>query len=183
MTVKTQKEIRFVNECGCIFDEKDLADAILWYQSSPTLSKKKIYMYGYYPAVSIGGTKIHVHRLLMQYWLGMKLPFHASVHHINENKLDSRKENLSVVINTAHNSNHNKGRVFDEDHRRKISEANKRRKGMKFKKQHNIPIYQLEDLLKQEFSINYIASLYQCDWSTVKSRIYENPELLEGAKQ
>lgn len=183
MTVKTQKEISFVNECGCVFDEKDLADAILWYQTSPTHSKKKVYMHGRYPAVSVGNIKIHVHRLLMQYWLGMKLPFYASVHHINENKLDSRKENLSVVINTAHNSNHNKGRIFKEEHRKKLGEANKRRKGMKIKKQHNIPSCQLRDLLKYGFSINYIAQLYKCDWNTVKARIYENPELLEDKNE
>ncbi|WP_413485557.1 hypothetical protein [Brochothrix thermosphacta] len=180
MTVKIQKEIRFINECGCIVVEKDLAAAILWYQNRPTLSEKKIYMHGRYPAVSIGDVKIHVHRLLMQYWLGIKLPFNASVHHLNENKLDARKENLSIFINSAHNSNHNKGKVLDKEHKRKISEANKNRKGMKMKKKHNIPTYQLKDLLNFGFSINYIASLYKCNWSTIKSNIHENKELLEG---
>lgn len=183
MTVKEQKKISFVNECGCIVEEEDLAKAILWYQTHPTLSKKKIYMHGDYPAVSIGHVKIHVHRLLMQYWLGIRLPFHASVHHINENKLDACKENLSVVINSAHNSNHNKGRIFQDEHRKKISEANKKRREIKIKKRHNIPNYQLKDLLNFGFSINYIAKLYKCDWSTIKSRIYENPELLEEVKK
>lgn len=183
MTVKEQKKISFVNECGCIVDEEDLAKAILWYQKHPTLSKKKIYMHGYYPAVSIGNIKIHVHRLLMQFWLGMKLPFHASVHHINENKLDARKENLSVVINSAHNSNHNKGRVFTDKHRKRISEANKKRKGMKCKKRHDILFYQLKDLLDFGFSINRISKFYECDWSTIKTRIYENPNLLEQANE
>lgn len=41
MTVKEQKKISFVNECGCIVDEEDLAKAILWYQKHPTLSKKE----------------------------------------------------------------------------------------------------------------------------------------------
>lgn len=183
MTVKEQKKISFVNECGCIVDEEDLAKAILWYQKHPTLSKKKIYMHGYYPAVSIGNIKIHVHRLLMQFWLGMKLPFHASVHHINENKLDARKENLSVVINSAHNSNHNKGKIISEYQRQQIVISNSKRKGMKIKKRHNIPTYQLKDMLRFGFSINYIAKLYQCDWSTVRSRIYENSELLEQANE
>lgn len=56
--------------------------------------------------------------------------------------------------------------------------SNSKRKGMKIKKRHNIPTYQLKDLLSFGFSINYIAKLYKCDWSTVRSRIYENPELL-----
>jgi len=180
MTVKEQKKISFVNDCGCIVDEEDLAKAILWYQKHPTLSKKKIYMHGCYPAVSIGNIKIHVHRLLMQFWLGVKLPFHASVHHINENKLDARKENLSVVINSAHNSNHNRGKYVTPITRKKLSEANKNRKGIKMKKKVNIPIRELKDMLDFGFSINYIAKLYKCNWSTVRARIYENPELLEA---
>ncbi|WP_086350171.1 HNH endonuclease [Candidatus Enterococcus clewellii] len=182
MTIKAQKEISFINECSCIVDETDLAKAILWYQDYPMLSKKKIYMHGCYPAVSIGKTKIHVHRLLMQYWLGIKLPFHASIHHVNENKLDARKENLAVVINSAHNSNHNRGRILSDNHKKKISKANKNRKGIKMKKRHLIPNYQLQDLLNHGLSINTIAKLYQCDWSTIKSRIHENPELLEAEK-
>ncbi|MGM0139193.1 hypothetical protein IGI65_001645 [Enterococcus sp. DIV0755b] len=180
MTIKKQNAIELINDCNCIVDENDLANAILWYQSRPTMSKKKIYMHGCYPAVSVGNTKIHVHRLLMQYWIGVKLPFHASVHHINENKLDARKENLAIVINSAHNSNHNRGKRLSEEHRKKISDANHNRKGVKQKKRHNIPNYQLSDLLRFGFSINRIADLYGCDWSTIKSRIHENPELLSS---
>ena len=182
MTVKIQNRINLKNECGCIVDENELKNAMLWYQKSPTLSNKKIYMHGNYPCVSIGSEKVHVHRLLMQYWLNLKLPFQASVHHINENKLDARKENLSIMINSAHNKNHNEGRVFTKNHKRKISEANKRRKGMKFKKTHNIPISELKDLLGYGFSIKKISELYNCDWTTIKSRIIENPELLETKK-
>lgn len=50
------------------------------------------------------------------------------------------------------------------------------------KKRHLIPNYQLQDLLNHGLSINTIAKLYQCDWSTIKSRIHENPELLEAEK-
>lgn len=74
--------------------------------------QEKIYLHGRYPAVSIHNEKIHVHRLLMQYWLRTRIPFEYSVHHLNENKLDARKENLSLILNKAHNSKHNKGRVF-----------------------------------------------------------------------
>lgn len=179
MTVKTQKEIKFVNKCGCLVNKKDLADAITWYQEKPTLANKTIYMHGCYPAVSIGKSKIHVHRLLMQYWLGIKLPFHATVHHINENKLDSRKSNLSVMINSAHNSKHNKGKSLSESTRKKIAEANKKRKGEKYKKRRNVPKDELRDLLAKGFSINHIAKLYQVDWTTIKARIHENPELLK----
>lgn len=67
MTVKIQKEIKFENKCSCLVDEEELSNAILWYQKSPTLGNKTIYLHASYPAVSIGKEKIHVHRLLMQY--------------------------------------------------------------------------------------------------------------------
>lgn len=179
MIVNFQKRIEFINECNCIVDLNELEQAILWYQSKPTSSVKKIYLHGNYPAVSIHNQKIHIHRLLMQYWLNTKLPFEYSVHHLNENKLDARKENLSLILNSAHNSSHNKGRIFSDSHREKIALANKRRKGMKMKKRVDIPKDKLRELLSDGKTINWIASYFGCDWSTVKARIYENPELLE----
>lgn len=180
MIVKNQKPIEFVNKCGCIVDYSELEKAILWYSNKPSSRLKTIYIHGHYPAVSIYKEKIHVHRLLMQYWLGVKLPTHASVHHLNENKLDARKENLSVVINSAHNSYHNKGKFVSEHTRKKISKANKNRKGMKMKKRHDIPISELKEFLLNGKSINWIAKHYNVDWSTIKNRIYENPELLDS---
>lgn len=179
MTVKRQEKIEFSNECECLVDYSELEKAILWYQQKPSLSKKKIYLHGCYPAVSIHNEKIHVHRLLMQYWLKTKIPFEYSVHHLNENKLDARKENLSLILNKVHNSKHNKGKVLSETHRQKIGKANHNRKGMKMKKRVLIPKEELEVFVKEGKSINWIALHYGCDWSTVKARIYENPELLE----
>lgn len=160
-------------------DYNELEKSIIWYQEKPTASNKKIYMFGNYPAVSIHNEKVHVHRLLMTYWLKTKIPTEYSVHHINHNKLDSRKENLSLVLNSAHNSAHMKGIELSIDHRKKIGEANKKRKGIKIKKRHNIPVQELNDLLKHGFSILAISGLYGVDWSTIKGRINENPELLE----
>lgn len=179
MIINKQKPIKFNNEVNCLVDYNELEKAIIWYQEKPTASNKKIYMFGNYPAVSIHNEKIHVHRLLMTYWLKTKIPSEYSVHHINHNKLDSRKENLSLVLNSAHNSAHMKGIELSINHRKKISEANKKRKGIKIKKRHNIPAQELNDLLKYGFSILAISELYGVDWSTIKSRIYENPELLE----
>ena len=179
MTVKRQEKIDFSNECECLVDYSELEKAILWYQQKPTLGRKKIYLHGLYPAVSIHNEKIHIHRLLMQYWLKTRIPFEYSVHHLNENKLDARKENLSLILNKAHNRKHNKGRIFSEAHRRKISVANHSRKGLKMKKRVLIPSEELKAFLKEGKSINWIAQYYGCDWSTVRARIYENPELLE----
>lgn len=179
MTVKRQAKIDFSNECECLVDYSELEKAILWYQQKPSLSKKKIYLHGHYPAVSIHNEKVHVHRLLMQYWLRTKLPFEYSVHHLNENKLDARKENLSLILNKTHNSEHNKGKVLSGTHRQKIGKANHNRKGMKMKKRVLIPKEELKVFVKEGKSINWIAQHYGCDWSTVRARIYENAELLE----
>lgn len=37
----------------------------------------------------------------------------------------------------------------------------------------------LKEFLSKGYSINKISKIYGCDWSTVKNRINENPELLE----
>ena len=69
------------------------------------------------------------------------------------------------MINSAHNKNHNEGRVFTKNHKRKISEANKRRKGMKFKKTHNIPISELKDKLRANILQNIVIGLLHIDES------------------
>lgn len=71
------------------------------------------------------------------------------------------------------------GRVFSESHKKKISMANHNRKGLKMKKRVSIPLEELKTFLAKGKSINWIALHYGCDWSTVKTRIHENPELLE----
>lgn len=38
----------------------------------------------------------------------------------------------------------------------------------------------IRTFLNEGKSINWIALHYNCDWSTVRARIYENPELVEG---
>ena len=53
MIVKEQTKITFINNCNAIFDEEELSKAIMWYSTKPVISKKHIYMYGCYPAISI----------------------------------------------------------------------------------------------------------------------------------
>lgn len=64
MIVNNQKRIKFVNDCGAIFDPEELEKAILWYQKKPTARTKHIYIHGKYPAVSIHDQKIHIHKQL-----------------------------------------------------------------------------------------------------------------------
>ncbi|QBX21816.1 hypothetical protein Javan597_0028 [Streptococcus phage Javan597] len=49
---------------------------------------------------------------------------------------------------------------------------------MKMKKRVNIPLPELKKFLREGKSVNWIAQHFHCDWSTVKNRIYENPELV-----
>lgn len=180
MIVNSQKSINFRNECNCKVDYKELEKAILWVQSKPTSSNKKIYIHGFYPCVSVHDKKYHVHRLLMMYWLDRKLERNEHVHHINGDKLDASKSNLTILIANQHLSNHNKGKTFTEVHRSKIAKANQKRKGMKMKRKYNIDPKELKQHLENGMSISKIARIYNCDWTVIKQRIYENPELLEG---
>ena len=107
MIVKHQKEIQFINDCGCLVDLTELAKAIQWYSDKPVARVKHIYMYGNYPAVSIYKEKIHVHRLLVMYWENRLLNPSEYVHHHDGNKLNALKDNLSIMEQRNHQSLHN----------------------------------------------------------------------------
>lgn len=134
--IKRQKEIFIINECSAIFDKDELKQAILWKTELPVLSTKRVFMYGNYPAISIYDKKIHIHRLLMEYWLNARIPKEFAVHHLNENKLDARKENLAVILHSVHISSHNKGKKPAESTIKATIESNKRRKGTHYKNIH-----------------------------------------------
>jgi len=176
MKVNHQKTIELRNNCGALLEEGDLIKAILWYSNKPVCRLKTIYIHGRYPCVSIYFKKIHIHRLLFIYWMKEDIDRYTYVHHKNGNRLDARRANLELMDASSHQSLHNKGKKLSKDHRRKIGDANKKRKGMKMKKRVSIP--ELGSLLKKGWTINRISKRYGCDWSTVKARIIENPDLL-----
>jgi len=182
MTLHIQQPILFDNTCGCIFDENLLESAIIWYSDKPVQKKKTVSMYGVYPGVSIGKAKIHVHRLIMMYNLRRKLPSSKHVHHKDGNKLNCNISNLELLNASEHLSAHNKGKILTEAHRSRIAEAGKKRKGMKMKKRVDVPAQEVSRLLSEGWSINRISKHFRVDWSTVKNRIYENPELLKKGK-
>lgn len=183
MTERIKEPIKFNNSCNCLVDYNELEKAILWYSNKPVKSIKKIYMHGNYPAITINKNKIHIHRLLMNYWLNTSLPKNFYVHHINENKLDARKENLSVVFITTHQSKHNKGKTITERQKEIIRVNNHKRLGIKrgfYKK--DVSYRELWRLHQKGYSINKISKELSYDWQQVKTRlneIYNNPELLE----
>jgi hypothetical protein len=90
-----------------VVDEGELIKAILWYSSKPIARVKTVYVYGKYPAVSIYNEKIHIHRLLMMYWLNRKLSSEEYVHHKDENRLNALRRNLEIVGQSKHQSQHN----------------------------------------------------------------------------
>ena len=184
MIVKSQKRIEFINDCNCIVDYNELEKAIIWYQQKPTSRLRHIYLYGNYPAISINTEKIHVHRLLMEYLLKTNIPRNYYVHHINENKLYARKENLAIVFMTTHQSKHNKGKIISEKQKEAIRINNHKRLGTKrnFTRK-DISYKKIWNLYQKGYSINKISRELNYDWQQVKDRlneIYDNSELLGG---
>lgn len=108
--MQREKDITFINKAGAIFDEDLLMKAMLWKSTSNILNTKTVYLYGKYPAIGLGRYKYHIHRLIMSYVRKSALRRNQYVNHINENKLDSRIENLEVLEASHHQSITNKGR-------------------------------------------------------------------------
>lgn len=150
-----------------------------WAMGKNMLSTKSIFLYGQYPAVAIFRDKIHVHRLLISYKSNCKLLPSLHVHHKNSNRLDARLENLEILTASAHLSLTNKGRKFSSCHKAKIAEANKRRLGKKMKKRVSIDLTELSIQASMGWSISRSARYFNCGWSTIKSRLYENEDLLK----
>ncbi len=141
MIVNKQKPIEFINECGCIFVSQDLANAIKWYSPNPVTRIKTIYLYGDYPAISIYEQKIHVHRLLMMFWLKRELDCSEYVHHGDGNKLNDLRGNLTIQISSEHQRIANEGRKQTPEHiAKRINATTKTRYG------HSI--YEHPELLK-----------------------------------
>lgn len=182
--IKEQKQICFINDCGALVNYNELTNAVLWYTKTPVMSEKHIYMHGKYPAVSIHKEKIHIHRLLMMYWMGGNLPRDYFVHHIDENKLNATKANLSLVFFSTHQSCHNKGRIISDEQKKRIREFNHTQKDKRRKYKVKISAKQVYDLKTQGYSFNKISQILGLDWGCVKQRyddfIHDNPELLRG---
>lgn len=179
MTINIQKSITWINDTNAKVDLELLNKAALWYSNKPMASQKHIYMHGQYAGITVDGKKEHVHRLLMEYFIGSKLPENMSVHHLDGNKLNDEISNLAIMVSKYHNSYHNAGKVLSMSHRQKISNANKRRRGIKIKKRLNIPENELTKYLSDGLNINQISKIYHCSWRSIRDRVHENADLLE----
>ena len=55
-----------------------------------------------YKSIKVDGKWVREHRYIMEQFLGRKLESWEHVHHINDNSLDNRIENLQVLSNSEH---------------------------------------------------------------------------------
>ncbi|MCK5236489.1 MAG: hypothetical protein KAR06_05825 [Deltaproteobacteria bacterium] len=116
MIVNEQKPIVFINKCEAIFKDWQLEDAILWYALRPVCRVKSVFLHGRYPAVSIHGEKLHIHRLIFSWHFKRRLRRHEYVHHKDENNLNAKLSNLEIMLSKKHQSHHNKGRKQSVEH-------------------------------------------------------------------
>lgn len=146
MKILAQKTIEFNSPVEVLFDKVDLRKAILWYSDKPVARLKHVYLHGRYYAVSIYEQKIHIHRLLMMYWLQRDLEPGEYVHHKNGNKFNNLKENLEVMAASIHQSITNKGRKQTPEWiQKRISKTANVKRGKKYPKK----IYENPDLLSK----------------------------------
>jgi hypothetical protein len=109
-----------------IFDEKKKKRLFLKFNSK--IEKEKICDEGRfkgYVQIFIAGYWYYKHRYLMEIKLQRELQKGELVHHINENILDNRIENLQLTNKSEHISIHMKGKTISEHHKEKIREWNK----------------------------------------------------------
>lgn len=78
--------------------------------------------------VQVGKPKDYKHKGLHQYiWMvanGCDIPEGYEIHHIDGNTLNNSIYNLELIESFKHRSEHKKGKIFSEEHRRKISNSN-----------------------------------------------------------
>ncbi len=174
-----QKPIMFINDCKCSVDMSVLEEAMLWYADSPVQSIKHIYMHGNYPAISIKKQKLHIHRLIAMYIQKEIFPRLLVVHHKDGNRLNATVKNLEIISSGHHGRLHNKGKTLSLEHRKKIGDKNRNRKGCTYPNRRQINIQKLQAMLNDGQSINSCSKHFGVDWSTIKKRIHDNPELLK----
>lgn len=92
----------------------------------------KIQNHGYYQVASYkeGNHNKLLHRLIWEDHYQTKIPENYVIHHINENKLDNRIQNLQCVENLVHNK-YNSKKTRLEKVRKKMSKAQRGRKHSK----------------------------------------------------
>ena len=124
MIINEQKPIEFINQCNCDVNLELLEAAILWFANGKNVARlKKIFIYGRYPAISIYEQKIHIHRLLCMYFYDRELDSLEYVHHIDGDRLNAQMYNLRLMGASEHQSQANKGKPHNPEHRKRAADA------------------------------------------------------------
>lgn len=110
MIIKIQRPLNLINTCGAMYDETLLEKAMLWIAEKPIISRKKVFISHFYPAISVYKKKYHIHRLIMMYCLNRGLETSEYVHHKDGNSLNALFENLQIMMDKEHPVHHLKGR-------------------------------------------------------------------------
>lgn len=134
MIVRRQKPLSFDNRCSAKFEPWQLEKAILWQsQALPVARLKRVFMYGKYPAISIYGSKLHIHRLILSWHHRRTLLRTEYAHHKDGDKMNARLSNLGLMSEHDHQSHHNKGKTVSKATRKRLTDANKRNWATKWK--------------------------------------------------
>lgn len=117
------------------------------------------------PKIYVNGRQLLVSRFTMERHLGRKLKTEELVHHINENPLDNRIENLQIVTRSEHKRIH-----------ATIGMATRLKK---------VWHLSLEDVFQhyQTKTADEIAKIYGCSGRTVLRTLKKHPKLNEDQRK
>lgn len=162
-------EMKFINECGCVYEhdilEKAITEECLKRKTKPK-DTYKIYNYRGYAGISIKHDKVSVHRLIGQYMVGMELEKSIHIHHIDGNKMNNVISNLQAMRNSIHTKEHNLIQYVSKEKLRENAKL-----GALSVKRNDVTDEQVKYLRNNGMTISQIAKELNCGYNTVCRRL------------